>query len=65
MELIINGEKENHSVDNILDLVETKELEKSGLVVEHNKQVIKAENWNQKDLQEGDKIELISFVGGG
>ncbi len=65
MKLIINGNKEEHQVNNIAELVTSKDLDESGLVVEHNKKIVKEDHWNQKQLEEGDKIELISFVGGG
>jgi sulfur carrier protein len=35
------------------------------LVVELNGQVVVADRWDQTPLCEGDRLELLSFVGGG
>lgn len=65
MKIIVNGKKEKLKVSTITELVEEKELDKSGLVVEHNGKIIKQEKWSKNKLQDGDKLELLSFVGGG
>jgi sulfur carrier protein len=30
-----------------------------------NMEIVKKEDWDKKTLKEGDKIELLQFVGGG
>lgn len=37
----------------------------SNLVAEINTNIVKKEEWNMRILEEGDKVELIGFVGGG
>jgi sulfur carrier protein len=41
-------------------------LEKDqGIIAEVNEQIINRNSWKEYKLQEGDKIELVKFVGGG
>jgi sulfur carrier protein len=41
-------------------------LEKNqGIIAEVNEQIINRNSWKEYKLQEGDKIELVKFVGGG
>ncbi|MBM9535817.1 sulfur carrier protein ThiS [Desulfobulbus alkaliphilus] len=65
MELIINGEQQNIPVGTITELVEYKRLEAQSLVVELNRAIIKQEQWASVQLKPGDRLELLSFVGGG
>lgn len=65
MEITINGKTENINFTTIKEIVESKKLDKSGLVIEHNGTIIKKKNWSEYELQDGDKLELLSFVGGG
>ena len=65
MKIIINGEKEYIKPQTINELVEIKKLDKNRLVIEHNGEIVKQEKWTEYKLTEGDKMELLSFVGGG
>jgi len=65
MEVIVNGKQENIEAVTIKDIVDTRELDTTGLIIEHNGKIIKQENWDAKKLDEGDRLELLSFVGGG
>lgn len=65
MNISVNGKSENISAENIEALIHDKGLAVDSLVVEHNGQVIAADQWAQTLLKEGDRLELLSFVGGG
>lgn len=65
MEIIVNGVSETHVPCTIAELAASKGLATAGLVVELNQQIIKEEQWPQVRLQAGDRLELLSFVGGG
>ncbi|PHR24503.1 MAG: thiamine biosynthesis protein ThiS [Desulfotalea sp.] len=65
MEIVINGELEEIKPWTISQLVEHKKLLAGSLVVELNREIIKQDQWQEVYLQEGDKLELLSFVGGG
>ena len=66
MRLTINGQQKEFSERLILlDLVNEYTKNQQTLVIELNDEIIKREEWAEKKLQDGDKIELVSFVGGG
>lgn len=49
----------------INDLVRTKDLDATSVVVEHNLMIVTAADWGQITLQENDTLEILRFVGGG
>ena len=65
MEIIINGQRETISPCSINELVTRKDLAPGALVVELNQNIIKQEQWQAVQLKENDRLELLSFVGGG
>ncbi len=65
MEILLNGKsKKIHSKD-ILSLVEELELGLEGLVILHNEQVVKKNDYEKINILENDKVELLNFVSGG
>jgi sulfur carrier protein len=65
MEIIVNGEQEPSPPCTIAELVARKGLACGALVVELNQQIIKQQQWQDTRLKAGDRLELLSFVGGG
>ncbi|WP_448873364.1 sulfur carrier protein ThiS [Desulfobulbus propionicus] len=65
MEFFVNGIKETGEVSTLAQLVASKGLNPEALVVELNQQIIKQELWQTTELKDGDRLELLSFVGGG
>jgi sulfur carrier protein len=65
MYINVNGKPEYTSVENLAAYLQKKGLALETVVVEHNGQVIKADRWADTLLREGDRLELLSFVGGG
>ncbi|WP_028317441.1 sulfur carrier protein ThiS [Desulfobulbus elongatus] len=65
MEIIVNGTAETVPARTIAELVAYKGLAAGALVVELNQRIIKQEQWPQTQLHAGDRLELLSFVGGG
>ncbi len=65
MELTINGQREALAPCTLAELVARKGLDSRSLVVELNGAIIKQEQWPQTPLTGGDRLELLSFVGGG
>jgi len=65
LELIINGQNETVPPCTISELVVRKGLVSGVLVVELNQQIIKQQQWQAIQLKENDRLELLSFVGGG
>ena len=66
MEIILNGEKRNLTEGlSVLDLVQQLGFSAERLAVELNLQIIKREQWATSTLKQGDRIEIVQFVGGG
>jgi len=64
--IVLNGEaKEIAAGQSILDLVLSLNLPSDRLAVEHNLKIVKRDQWNRQRLQDGDKVEIVQFVGGG
>ncbi|UOQ42834.1 sulfur carrier protein ThiS [Halobacillus salinarum] len=47
------------------ELLEKFQLQKKISVVEHNKTIVKKEDYSRIQLTEGDQLEIVHFVGGG
>ncbi len=65
MKIILNGSAVNTDSSDLAALVKSQGLDSSSLVIEHNLNVVKQANWATTPVCEGDKIELLNFVGGG
>ncbi|MFA6320240.1 MAG: sulfur carrier protein ThiS [Candidatus Omnitrophota bacterium] len=66
MNIKINGKEETVSgIKTILELINDKKLIPEHIVVEQNFKIVPKEEWARTVLNEDDKIEIVSFVGGG
>ena len=66
MLLIVNGEeREAPSELNITEFLETLDLLPGMVVVERNREIVPRDQYEEVVLQEGDRLELVHFVGGG
>ncbi len=65
MIIILNGSAVNTESSDLAALVKSQGLDSSSLVIEHNLNVVKQDSWAATPVGEGDKIELLNFVGGG
>jgi len=62
----INGEsREVNDQSTLNDLVEELSLSPARIAVELNGQVMRRSEWVQTLLAEGDRLEIVHFVGGG
>ena len=66
MNITINGETKNFEENTTL-LMLLKELSLEGKVMAAaiNMEIVKQDSWDKHQLQDGDKLELLDFVGGG
>ena len=66
MNIIINGEtkefRENITVDELLIKLG---LDGKVMAAAINMNIVKQDNWKEHTLKDGDKLELLDFVGGG
>jgi sulfur carrier protein len=66
MNLQVNGQiKEFPDALNLKELVDKFSKGTAPLVAELNGEIIKSIAWNTTVLNEGDVVELVTFVGGG
>lgn len=65
MEIRLNGADEHCRPGSIANLVADRGLPPEALVIELNGEVIRQERWPQVQLRDGDRLELLRFVGGG
>jgi thiamine biosynthesis protein ThiS len=66
MEVILNGEKKDIKDGlTVGGLLESLKIEPARVAVEVNVKIIKKADYDGHVLNEGDAIEVVSFVGGG
>ena len=65
MKLIINGEEKDTAAATLADLIEQLGMKPDRVAVELNRDIIQRERWAATKLDDGDKLEIVHFVGGG
>ena len=66
MRIKLNGEtKDVDDGTTLLSLVEQLSLAPERLAVEFNQEVIRRAEWPDVKLSDGDRVEIVHFVGGG
>jgi thiamine biosynthesis protein ThiS len=66
MMLEINGEPRNFDgVSTVVTLVEALGMKTDRVAVELNRQIVPRDRWPVTHLSEGDRLEIVHFVGGG
>lgn len=66
MTLLINGKEETlEQAENVEELLTQYGAVNGRVAVEHNGTILKKEEWAETPVQDGDKLEIVHFVGGG
>lgn len=66
MKCIINGDAFIFDAEqSITQVLHSLELDPERVIVEHNKTLIKQEEYDNHTVREDDQLELLEFVGGG
>jgi len=66
MKIIVNGEEQTHNVPlTVTALLQELNLRTEQVAVEVNLKILDRSNFPTWNLQEGDKVEILSFIGGG
>jgi thiamine biosynthesis protein ThiS len=66
IDIIVNGDR--RSVPDgatLLELLRLLDLDPRGVVVEHNRAIVRRPDLDRARLASGDAVELVHFVGGG
>ena len=65
MQIYLNGELQDTTCSNLLELIQELALEGKRFAVEHNEMIIAKSKLQQTMIKENDRIEVIHAVGGG
>ena len=66
MKLIVNGEdREFSSISTISALLDQLGMKADRVAVEFNRDLLPRDRWDKTRLSDGDKLEIVHFVGGG
>ncbi|MDQ5844855.1 MAG: sulfur carrier protein ThiS [Acidobacteriota bacterium] len=62
----VNGElREAKERSSLAELISELKLKSEQIAIELNREVVRRANWETTTLSEGDKVEIVHFVGGG
>jgi sulfur carrier protein len=66
LEVVLNGtiEKLNKEM-NLSEFLLSKGLNPDTIIVEHNENIVKKQEWTTIILRDKDRLEILNFVGGG
>ncbi len=66
MRIIVNGQSESTDAEvTIASLIETHNLEPLRVAVEVNEKLVRRRDFEHTQLQADDRVEIVTFVGGG
>ncbi len=65
MNLTINGERQVFSAETLGALIEQLGMKADRVAIELNREIVPREQWPQTALHDGDRLEIVHFVGGG
>lgn len=64
--VVVNGEERRVPPGvTVRGLLEHLDLEPSLVVVERNREILERDRYDDVEIEEGDRLELVHFVGGG
>lgn len=68
MKLLINGDERTFDLTSpatLAALIESLGMKSDRIAVELNRDIVPRDRWHQTTLNEGDRLEIVHFVGGG
>lgn len=66
MKCVINGDTFTFDSElSVRDVIQQLELDEKRVIVEHNEDLLKRDQYEQAIVKESDKLELLEVVGGG
>ncbi len=66
MKLVINGQEQSFDSNfSLAALIEKLGMKQDRVAVELNREIVRRDLWAETNLSEGDKLEIVHFVGGG
>jgi sulfur carrier protein len=66
MRLTINGKEQDFTeILNLAQLIEQLSMKGDRVAVELNREIVSRAQWAETSLKDGDRLEIVHFVGGG
>jgi len=66
MKVFVNGEEKDLSdATSLSELITALDLPVARIAIELNREVVRRSDWGSTMLNDGDRIEIVHFVGGG
>jgi len=67
VQIQINGEQREfpQSSISLSELIEELSLAPQRIAIELNKEIIRRDDWVSTNISDGDRVEIVQFVGGG
>ncbi len=65
MQITINGKPEELQADTIMDVLKQKEIDPHMVAVELNTHIVERDRLDTTNVQDGDKVEFLFYMGGG
>ena len=67
VQIQINGEQREFAQSSIVlsELIEQLSLAPQRIAIELNKEIIRRDDWANTNISDGDRVEIVQFVGGG
>ncbi len=65
MKVVINGEARELAATTLAAMVEELGMKPDRIAVELNREIVRRERWAETELHDGDRLEIVHFVGGG
>lgn len=63
--IVVNGEQKEIGPLSVLGLLDLLEIDPRRVAVELNLEILPKQDYATTNLQDGDRIEIVQFVGGG
>jgi sulfur carrier protein len=63
--IVVNGERKDVGPLSVLGLLEMLEIDPRRVAVELNLEILPKPDYETTTLQDGDRVEIVHFVGGG
>jgi len=65
MNLTINGDPQSSSAETLAALVDQLGMKPDRVAIELNREIVPRDRWLETPLRDGDRLEIVHFVGGG
>ena len=65
MQITINGKPEELQASTVMDVLKHKDIDPHMVAVELNTQIVERDRLDTTNVQDGDKVEFLFYMGGG